>query len=128
MSGRGKHSGLGIGLALSRRLVEMHSGTLTVHSEGEGRGSCFTVRLPAPRLLQQEAAGGIRDDGAELAGLRIMVIDDNHDAAEAMSMLVAAMGAIVEVAYDGPSGLAALTTFRPDVLLLDIGMPVHGRL
>jgi PAS domain S-box-containing protein len=124
VSGRDKHSGLGIGLALSRRLVEMHSGTLTVHSEGEGRGSSFTIRLPAPRLLQQEAQGAIQDHGAELAGLRIMVIDDNHDAADAMSMLVGAMGAVVEVAYDGSSGLAALIKFKPDVLLLDIGMPV----
>jgi PAS domain S-box-containing protein len=123
VSGRDKHSGLGIGLAMSRRLVEMHFGALTVHSEGEGRGSSFTIRLPAPRLLQQEGQNVVQDGGTELAGLRIMVIDDNHDAADAMSMLVAAMGAVVEVAYDGPSGLTALTSFRPDVILLDIGMP-----
>jgi PAS domain S-box-containing protein len=124
VSGRDKHSGLGIGLALSRRLIEMHSGTLTAHSDGEGRGSSLTISLPAPRLLQQEVEGVTPDDGAELAGLRIMLIDDNQDAADAMSMLVAAMGAIVEVAYDGPSALAVIRAFRPDVVLLDIGMPV----
>jgi signal transduction histidine kinase/DNA-binding response OmpR family regulator len=121
-SGQGRHGGLGIGLALARRLVELHGGTLEARSEGLGRGSEFTIRVPAPVRAAPGVSFG-QSTREALHGLRVMVVDDNRDGADAMGMLVSDLGGEVSVLYDGPSALALLEEFVPDVVLLDIGMP-----
>jgi PAS domain S-box-containing protein len=118
----GSRTGLGIGLALARRLVEMHGGSIEAKSAGANHGSEFTLRLPAPRSLQPQNEPRARLDQA-LKGLRVLVVDDNTDAADSVGMLLGAMGCSVQVAYDGLSALAALTDFTAAVVLLDIGMP-----
>jgi signal transduction histidine kinase len=112
----------GLGLGLTRRLVEMHGGTIEARSSGLDQGSEFTIRLPAPRDLQPYHASGAGTDPG-LEGLRVLVIDDNADAADVIGLLVEDMGGTVRVVKDGVSGLAALADFRPEVVLLDIGMP-----
>jgi PAS domain S-box-containing protein len=118
---RGGGDGLGIGLAIVRKLVEMHDGTVEAHSAGPGQGSEFIVRLP---LLQ----GTAPDDGADaacgtLAGHRILVVDDNVDAADTLALLLESHGARARAVYGGPAALASLPVFAPDVVLLDLGMP-----
>jgi len=116
------HAGLGIGLALARRLIEMHGGSLDAHSEGPGRGSVFTIRLPvSPSASQLTSVEGpaVRPEIKR----RVVVIDDNEDAAEALAMLISALGGEARVANDGETGLTQVLAFRPDVVLLDIGMP-----
>ena len=120
--------GLGIGLSLVKSLVELHGGTVAVHSEGPGKGTEFVVRLPA-------VAGG-RGDGRGPTPLprtepnhgparrRVLVVDDNQDAADSLAKYLSrVMGQQVEVAYDGPGAVEVAGTFRPDVVLLDIGLP-----
>jgi signal transduction histidine kinase/CheY-like chemotaxis protein len=113
--------GLGIGLTLVKSLVEMHDGTVSARSEGLGMGSEFRVELP---LLDAQIAEQ-RDvfDLRRLPGLRVLVVDDNVDAAETLAVLLESLGATVRVAHDGASALAALDTFDPSAMLLDIGMP-----
>jgi CheY-like chemotaxis protein len=120
--GRGNLSGLGIGLAISRRLLEMHGGSITAHSAGENRGSEFSIRLP---LAEQQGAERGRSDAGnqKLAGTRVMIVDDNHDAADSMALLVQFVGAVVHVAYSAASAIEAMNRFNPTVVLLDIGMP-----
>jgi PAS domain S-box-containing protein len=118
----GSRTGLGIGLAIARRLVDMHGGSIEARSAGADQGSEFTIRMPAPRSLQPESTPRARIDQA-LEGLTVLVIDDNTDAADSVGMLLGAMGCSVRVAYDGPSALTALTDFNAKVVLLDIGMP-----
>ena len=117
-----RHGGLGIGLALSRALVEMHGGTIEVASEGPGRGAEFTVTLPAaeaPAPLNA-ARGEARYSGQPR---RILVVDDNEDTAASLAMLLRADGHTVEVANDGQGAVAAAAAFRPGTILLDIGLP-----
>ncbi|MBV9190403.1 MAG: PAS domain S-box protein [Betaproteobacteria bacterium] len=116
--------GLGVGLTLVQRLVRMHNGTVQARSDGHGLGSEFIVRLPRrpePPIVQSTTEGS----GAHEAGTRrrILVVDDNRDAAQALRLLLEGDGHEVRVANDGPSGLAAAKEFRPDVALLDIGLP-----
>ncbi|MEP7299717.1 MAG: PAS domain-containing protein, partial [Burkholderiales bacterium] len=116
--------GLGIGLSLAKGLVEMHGGTIEAHSEGEGRGSEFVVRLPVvPSAV--ENISPIEPD--EPIGLirrrRILVADDNADSAESLGELLKLMGHAVSIANDGFQALNVAETFQPDVILLDIGMP-----
>jgi signal transduction histidine kinase len=115
------HGGLGIGLALARRLVELHGGEITAESEGPGRGSVFQVTIPLcdPRPAAQAA------HHAEVRRIRsrVVIIDDNRDAARTMSMLVDELGGTARTAYDASGGLEAVQEFRPDIVFLDIGMP-----
>ena len=117
------HSGLGIGLTLVRRLVEMHGGTVQASSEGPGRGSEFVVRLPG--LIEESVAPPPNPavDAPAVAARRILVVDDNHDAAESMSMLLELMGNETRLAFDGMEAVDAAASFRPDVILMDIGLP-----
>jgi PAS domain S-box-containing protein len=119
--GYDRHAGLGIGLALARSLVQLHGGSITASSAGIGKGSVFTVRVPAPLLTRVDEADARAS--RSLAGLRVLVVDDNRDAADAMMLLVSQLGGEVRVAYDGLSALAILDEFRAAVVLLDIGMP-----
>ena len=121
--------GLGIGLTLVKSLAEMHGGTVRVHSDGAGAGSEFVVRLP---LAGGAARVGGANPGAAPAGAlarrRILVVDDNRDAAESLGMLLGLLGAEVRVVFSGPDALAAIGEFRPSAVLLDIGMPgMDGR-
>jgi PAS domain S-box-containing protein len=114
--------GLGIGLALSRRLVEMHDGSLEGRSEGVGHGSEFLLRLP----LADAAAAAAESPPAmhaDLAGARVLVVDDNHDAGDSIAVVLQLLGAEVRVMRDGATALAAFDAFAPTVVLLDIGMP-----
>ena len=116
--------GLGIGLTLVQRLVEMHGGTVEAHSDGPGTGSEFVVRLPVAEAAA--AAGrGRRRTAAGPAGrrCRVLVVDDNVDAADALASLLERDGHEVRRAHDGPAALAAAAAFRPDVVVLDIGLP-----
>jgi len=117
--------GLGVGLTLVERLIGLHGGTVRAHSEGPGKGSRFVVRLPA-RTASDAGAGtnGSREEhsGKDLRR-RILVVDDNVDAANALRYLLENDGHEVKVAGDGPAGLALARDFRPDFLLLDIGLP-----
>ena len=119
---RGGQSGLGIGLTLVRSLVQLHGGSIDAASEGPGKGSTFTFRLPiveAPARAPGPAASR-RSNGLSL---RILVVDDNQDAADSLGLVLAHAGAEVEVVHDGPAALERVERFRPAVVLLDIGMP-----
>ncbi|HEX5046250.1 MAG TPA: PAS domain S-box protein [Gammaproteobacteria bacterium] len=114
--------GLGIGLTLVRSLVELHGGSVQAWSEGPGKGSEFVVRLP---VASEQTAPGDQDAGLPQAVTprRILVVDDNQDSADSLSILLGLLGADVRAVHDGAGALAALDSFRPDVMLLDIGMP-----
>ncbi len=119
--------GLGIGLGLVKSLVELHGGSVEARSAGAGRGSEFVVRLPA--AVRVPSGGGLlpRADGppgGELPARRVLVVDDNVDAADGLGRLLSqSCGQEVRVAYDGPTALEEARAFRPEVVLLDIGLP-----
>jgi signal transduction histidine kinase/PAS domain-containing protein len=116
--------GLGLGLAIVRMLVEMHGGSVSAASDGEGCGSCFTVRLPAiedrPGVPEEPAASRATPASG---GLRLLVVDDNVDAGETLAELLRVLGFEVRCAPDGESALALLENYRPHLGLLDIGLP-----
>jgi PAS domain S-box-containing protein len=120
-SGRSQ-GGLGIGLALSRRLAQMHDGTLEARSDGPGTGSEFTVRLPLAKGAEEQQAADAATHPI-LTRTRVLVVDDNIDAAESLGMLLDFLGADVRLARDGPGALTAFEDYSPTVVLLDIGMP-----
>ena len=116
---RSSQPGLGIGLALARRLVELHAGRLDARSEGHGRGSEFVIQLP---LATTQSVSAREHADEQRLERRILVIDDNQDAANATAMLIEEMGGDARVAYDGESALEMLQEYQPEVILLDIGM------
>jgi CheY-like chemotaxis protein/anti-sigma regulatory factor (Ser/Thr protein kinase) len=116
--------GLGIGLALVRGLIELHGGTVEVASDGPGRGSTFTLRLPPSALRAGSSPGAAAASlPAGAAGARVIVADDNHDAADALAAVLGLAGCRVEVAYGGDEALALAEREPPDALILDVGMP-----
>jgi len=116
--------GLGIGLSIVKRLVEMHGGTVGARSGGHGRGSEFVVVLPVVESLEEGArASGIESGNGAPARRRILVADDNEDSAASLAMMLSFMGNEVHAAHDGMEAVEAAAAFRPDVILLDIGMP-----
>lgn len=120
-------NGLGIGLALVRSLVEMHGGAVTAHSAGPGTGSCFAVNLPlAPHNEQRD--DGVHRSATLPTGLRVLVVDDNIDAADTLAMLLRIFNHDVELAHDGIDALAAAAQFRPALVLMDVSMPRMGGL
>ena len=120
---RRAQTGLGIGLTLARRLVDMHGGSLTARSAGPGGGSEFTVRLP---LLTQEVAleSATAPAAPHVAGVpRVLVVDDNRDAADTLGAVLKMLGAEVRVTHDGQAALEAVASFKPAAVFLDLGMP-----
>jgi PAS domain S-box-containing protein len=115
--------GLGIGLALSKGVVELHGGTLEAHSAGPGKGSEFIVRLPRRTLAGSLPPPTTATAPAQANKRRVLIADDNRDAADSISMLLQMAGHEVTVAYDGQQALESIETLRPEVALLDIGMP-----
>ena len=119
-----RQGGLGIGLTLVRRLVELHEGRVKAESAGPGRGSRFTVWLPVAAPAEAERPAPARHTGGVANGMhRVLVVDDNLDAADSTAMLVRALGHQVKLAYDAALALDIAARFKPDVVLLDIGLP-----
>jgi PAS domain S-box-containing protein len=118
--------GLGIGLALAKGIVGLHGGRIEAASGGIGMGSRFTVHLPCPReRAQAEATSAVRADGGNGRGKRILLADDNRDAAESLAVILRLEGHEVELAHDGEAALAKFADLAPEVAVLDIGMPRH---
>jgi CheY-like chemotaxis protein len=118
------HSGLGIGLTLSQRLVELHGGTIRASSDGLGTGSTFTVTLPiAVADAGSEGESGPASAKAAMGSLRIMVVDDNHDSADMLAMSLQIMGHQVRALYSPLGVMDACTDFEPELMIIDIGMP-----
>jgi signal transduction histidine kinase/DNA-binding response OmpR family regulator len=115
--------GLGIGLTLVKRLVELHGGEVSAHSAGPGRGSEFTVRLPARAGGCGPAEPPSPGVGQARTGRRVLVVDDNVDGADSLARLLTLGGHAVSQAHDGPAALEEARSFRPDVVVLDIGLP-----
>ncbi len=117
--------GLGIGLALVKGLVEMHGGAVTAESPGLGKGSTFTVCLPMLEERLEAAAADLSEEGPRPAGpgRRILVVDDNRDGAASMALMLKLTGSEVQTAHDGIEAVEVAETFRPQVILMDMGMP-----
>jgi CheY-like chemotaxis protein len=118
--------GLGIGLSVVKRLVEMHGGMVEAHSEGHGKGSEFTIRLPVVLSLapkQEPDANSGQHPPRPITRCRILVADDNIDAADSLALMLDLMGNEVRMVHDGSEAVVAAAAYRPDMILLDIGMP-----
>jgi signal transduction histidine kinase/ActR/RegA family two-component response regulator len=117
-------SGLGVGLTLARRLVEMHDGQVDVRSPGMGRGTEVEIRLPISAAPVATVVAPELPPDAASRNLRVLIVEDNLDAAEMLELAVSRLGHVTRLAYDGRTALAAATEFAPDVIFLDIGLPV----
>ena len=115
--------GLGIGLTLVRSLVEMHGGKVEARSEGPGKGSEFIVRLPLNDNPTTEVVGHSMRHFGQLSSKRVLVVDDNRDAADSLGKLLNLAGAEARAVYNGFAALDVLPSYQPAVLLVDIGMP-----
>ena len=122
-----KHAGLGIGLNIARRLVEMHDGKLAATSEGPGRGSHFLISLPLNEPVHVQGPAPRAEDASPQADnrgkVRALIVDDNIDAAASLGLLLDLGGHTTRIVHNGPDALNVVGEFRPDVVLLDIGMP-----
>ena len=116
--------GLGIGLTLTRRLVEMHEGRIAITSPGPGQGTEVEIRLPMSLVQVETAVASEPPRGDGSRALRVLIVEDNLDAAEMLQVLVSQLGHATKVAHDGGSAIASATEFAPDVVFLDIGLPV----
>jgi PAS domain S-box-containing protein len=114
--------GLGIGLTLVQSLVDMHDGSVEVHSEGPGRGSEFVVRLPVASAISDQARRSPPRKG-DVVRRRVLVVDDNADQLESLGLLFELMGHEVQMASSGPAALETANAFHPDIALIDIGLP-----
>jgi signal transduction histidine kinase/ActR/RegA family two-component response regulator len=119
------HTGLGVGLNLARRLVDMHDGQLVASSDGLGRGSHFLITLPLAEFAEEKPAATENEGGGEKtrAPVRALIVDDNIDAAATLSLLLQLGGHTTAVAHDGLGALRAAAEFKPDIVLLDLGLP-----
>jgi signal transduction histidine kinase len=116
--------GLGIGLALARQLVHLHGGRIEATSEGPGRGSEFSVWLPPAVFAAPDASQPVAPvDSAKRRGLRVLVVDDNNDAADMMAVMLGRWGHEARSAYEGSTALEVAAAFQPEVVLLDLGLP-----
>jgi CheY-like chemotaxis protein len=113
--------GLGMGLAVCKKLIEMLGGTVTAHSAGLGHGATFTLRLP---LAEAAPDPGAQAPTAAAPLLRVLVVDDNQDSADSLAMLLELEGHTVRAVYSAAEALEQVAAFTPDVVLLDIGLPV----
>lgn len=122
---QGSHDGLGIGLWLAKRLVELHDGSIDAKSDGAGKGSEFIVRLPVLEEKQgsRTEAQKTQEAPKALAHHRILVVDDNRDSAQSLAVLLRLNGNDVQIAYDGLQAVRKAEQYKPEVILLDIGMP-----
>ena len=117
------HGGLGIGLSLARQLIQLHGGSIEARSEGPGCGSTFTVRMPLAGAPARPPAPALMSAGERVTRRRVLIVDDNADAAQMLAMLVRTMGGDARTATNGASGIRLARRFAPDLILLDIGMP-----
>ncbi len=116
--------GLGVGLALARRLADMHGGSIAAESAGAMAGSVFTLRLPAAQaVVAGPAAGGLAAIAGQGPASRILIVDDNQDAAETLALLLEELGHTTRVVVESPKAVAAALDFHPDLAFLDLGMP-----
>jgi CheY-like chemotaxis protein len=116
--------GLGIGLTLVHRLAVLHGGTATAESPGDDRGSTFTVRMPAIEAPREIPAATTAAAGPASSRRRVVIVEDNIDAREMMALILRNDGHEVHEAVDGPSGLEAVLSVRPDVAFIDVGLPI----
>ena len=116
--------GLGLGLALVRKIAEMHGGTVAAFSEGPGKGSDFVLRVPIGSVEATTTMRAPPGPVGPFGHRRVLVVDDNEDLAEGLADLVARLGHEVQVAFDGPTALQMVEQFHPDVVMLDIGLPI----
>ena len=120
--------GLGLGLTIARNLVERHGGSISAHSDGPGRGSEFTVRVPRTvvhsPLEPQDASVRYPNETVAAGASRVLIVDDNEDAAEMLALVLGAKGHHIRVAHDGVEALRACEAFQPDAAFLDLGLPV----
>ena len=117
------YTGLGIGLTLVKRIVEMHAGTVAVHSEGSERGSEFTVRLPVAVEEHQHHGETAGTQAPPLLRHRVLVVDDNRDSAQLLGLVLKVLGNDICLAHDGSEAVKAAEEFQPSVILMDLGMP-----
>jgi hypothetical protein len=117
-------TGLGIGLTLVKTLTEMHGGTVQVHSDGVGQGSEFVVRLPLAVGTDTAASQPTLAQSVPTTPLRILIVDDNHDSADMLATLLQFAGHETFTAHDGAAAVEMAAKLDPDVILLDIGLPI----